>query len=259
MARVRALMRRRLFWAFALVATAVVTLGAQHSVLQPRDPAQKQDEEFAGLVKEWTTRPEFSSPLVDHLPRAAGVPSPKDVLGYHIGAPKKLTYYADILRYYRALEAKSSRVKVLSIGKTDEGREYVVIVLANEDTIKNLEQYRGYLNQIADPRTLGEDQVRQIIGKAKPIYHLMGGLHSGETGHSEMLMELAYRLSVESSPLIKQIRDNLIVTITPVADPDGRDQVRRLVQPSPDRHRQRTGACVRPAVLGQVRFPRQQP
>ncbi len=33
------------------------------------------DEEFARLVKEWTTRPEFSSPLVDHLPRAAGIPT----------------------------------------------------------------------------------------------------------------------------------------------------------------------------------------
>jgi Zinc carboxypeptidase len=225
MARLRALMHRRLFWAFALVTTAVVALGAQHSVLQPRDPTQLQDEEFAHLVKEWTTRPEFSSPLVDHLPKATGgIPSPKDVLGYHIGTPKKLTYYADILKYYRALESKSPRVKVLSIGKTDEGREYVVIVVAGEDAIKNLEQHRGYLNQIADPRTLTEDQVRQIIGKAKPIYHLMGGLHSGETGHSEMLMELAYRLAVESSPLIKQIRDNLIVTITPVADPDGRDR-----------------------------------
>ena len=52
----------------------------------------------------------------------------------------------------------------------------------------------------------------------------MGGLHSGETGPSEMLMELAYRLATETSPLIQQIRDNVIVSITPVADPDGRDR-----------------------------------
>ena len=52
----------------------------------------------------------------------------------------------------------------------------------------------------------------------------MGGLHSGETGPSEMLMELVYRLATETSPLIKQIRDNVIVSITPVADPDGRDR-----------------------------------
>jgi hypothetical protein len=52
----------------------------------------------------------------------------------------------------------------------------------------------------------------------------MGGLHSGETGAPEMLMELTYRLAVDDSALARQIRDNMIVTITPVAEPDGRDR-----------------------------------
>ena len=64
----------------------------------------------------------------------------------------------------------------------------------------------------------------EIVGRAKPLYHLVGGLHSGETGPPEMLMELAYRLAVEDSPLISRIRDNVIVSITPVAEPDGRDR-----------------------------------
>ena len=72
----------------------------------------------------------------------------------------------------------------------------------HEETIKNLETYRGYLAQLADPRKLTEAQAQEVIAKAKPIYHLMGGLHSGETGPPEMLMELAYRLAVEDSPLI---------------------------------------------------------
>jgi hypothetical protein len=217
-------MRRRVLLAFALAWLATVAAPAQQAVVAPRDPAQPQDEEFARRVKEWTTRPEFVSPLVDHLPASAAVPSPKDLLGYYIGTPKKLTYYTDILKYYRALAAKSPRVKVLSIGRTDEDREYVVVVVSDEGTIKNLERYRQSLAQLADPRRLSDADARQIIANAKPIYHLMGGLHSGETGHSEMLMELAYRLAVEDSPLIKQIRANMIVTITPVADPDGRDR-----------------------------------
>ena len=45
-------------------------------------------------------------------PRSPAIPSPKDVLGHHIGEPKKLTYYADILEYYRALAAATPRVKV---------------------------------------------------------------------------------------------------------------------------------------------------
>ena len=186
--------------------------------------AQQMDPEYAKAVKEWTTKPEFMSPLVDHLPKSAKLPSPKDVLGYYVGAPKRLTNYEEIVRYYEMLAAKSPRVKVLDIGKTDEGRECVVVFIGSEESIRNLETYRNYLGQLADPRQLTEDQARQIIAKAKPIYHLMGGLHSGETGPSEMLMELAYRLAAEDSPLIQAIREHVIVSITPAADPDGRDR-----------------------------------
>src|SRR5438874_12278871 len=93
----------------------------------------QNDPEFARLVKEWTTRPEFISPLVDHLPKSADVPSPKDIVGHYVGAPKKLSYYAEITRYYRALAAKSPRVKVLDIGKTDEGRECIVVFIGSEE------------------------------------------------------------------------------------------------------------------------------
>src|ERR1044071_7608678 len=140
------------------------------------------DPEFARLVKEWTTPPEFISPLVDHLPKVAGIPSPKDILGHHIGEPKKLTYYADILKYYRALAAASPRVKIVTIGKSNEGRDLVVVFVGSDESIRNLEQYRTYLGQLADPRTITPQQAAQIVAKAKPLYHLSGGLHSGEVG-----------------------------------------------------------------------------
>lgn len=185
---------------------------------------QPQDEDFARDVKAWTTRPEFLSPLVDHLPRVPGVPTPREILGHHVGAPRQLTHYADIVRYYRALAAATPRVRVMNIGKTDEGRDCVVVAIASEETMRDIERYRGYLAQLADPRGLTEAQAREVIAQAKPIYHVMGGLHSGETGPPEMLMELAYRLATEDSPLVQKIRDNIIVTITPVAEPDGRDR-----------------------------------
>src|SRR3954465_7038657 len=204
-------------------ASAALSESTENKRVAPQAVAS-DDPDFARAVKEWTTRPDFISPLVDHLPKAAGVPSPKDVLGHHIGEPKKLTYYADILKYYRALAAASPRVKVTTIGKSNEGRDLVVVFVGADESIKNLETYRGYLAQLADPRKISDAQAKEIVAKAKPIYHLSGGLHSGEVGPSEMLMELAYRVAVEDSPLVKKIRDNVIVSITPVADPDGRDR-----------------------------------
>ena len=214
---------RASFVGFCLLFCAI-SLPAQQMVTETRDPAQTQDEEFAKLVKEWTTQPYFTSPLVDHLPKVPGVPTPKDVLGYHVGAPAKLTYYADALKFYRALAAATPRVKVETIGQSDEDRELVVVWVSSDENIKDLQRNRDNLAKIADPRGLSDEQVRQLVETTRPHYHLMGGLHSGETGPSEMLMELVYRLATETSPLIKQIREHVIVSVTPQADPDGRDR-----------------------------------
>ena len=213
-----------LYAALVLVLLSGIGAPAQQWVTETRDAKQTQDEDFAKSYKEWTGEARYGSPLVDHLPRVPGIPMPKDVLGYHIGAPQKLTYYADILKYFKALAAATPRVRVETVGKSDEDRELVVVWVSSEANMKNLQQNRDNLARIADPRGMSDAQVRQLIANTKPHYHLMGGLHSGETGPSEMLMELVYRLATETSPYISQIRDNVYVSITPVADADGRDR-----------------------------------
>jgi len=185
---------------------------------------QAMDPTFAEHQKAWTTKPEFSSPLVDHLPASTTVPSPRDVLGHDIGAPRVLDHYDDLLKYYRALAAKSPRVKIVETGKTEEGRATVVVLISSEENIAGVEANRANLSRLSDPRGLSEAQAREIIGRTKPMYVLLGGLHSAETGPPEMLMELAYRLVTEDSPLIGKIRQNVVVGINPATDPDGRDR-----------------------------------
>jgi hypothetical protein len=164
------------------------------------------------------------SPLVDHLPKVSGVPTPKDVLGYYVGEPKRLTRVAEISKYYRALASASKRVKVLSAGTTDEGRECLVAVISDEENIRNLDTLKANLARLADPRSLAPADAKRIIEQSKPVYFLTGGLHSGETGPPEMLMELAYRLAVEESPLYDSIRKNVVVMVNNSSDPDGRDR-----------------------------------
>lgn len=205
----------------AALALVTGSLHAQASVNETRDPNQRQDPEFVSFYKTWT---HHGSPLVDHLPAVAGVPTPKQFLGYYIGAPKKLTYYDKIIGYYRALAKATPRVKVETIGTSDEGRELVVVWVSSEENIKNLAQNRASLAKLADPRGLSESQVRGLIETTKPNYHFLGCLHSGETGPCEMLMELVYRLATETSPLVTQIRSNVIVSVSPAAEPDGRDR-----------------------------------
>lgn len=100
-------MRRTVLRLLSAITLVPAVLSAQQSSLDTRDPNQKQDETYAKNYLEWLASPKHGSPLVDHLPIVPGVPTPRDILGYHIGAPRQLTYYADQLKYYKALAAAS--------------------------------------------------------------------------------------------------------------------------------------------------------
>ena len=188
--------------------------------------AQKLDVEYTAKIKEYTQDARISTELVDHLPASDKVPSPLKFLGRVPGTPDELTYYKDIKAYMEALaKAAPTRAKLFTIGKSEEGRDMIVLAIADEATIKTLDKYKKILADLTDPRKLGEAQAKQMIAAGKPIYWATGNLHSGETGSAEMQMELAYRLIVEETPFIQTIRSNEIVFLTPVAEVDGREKV----------------------------------
>jgi hypothetical protein len=184
--------------------------------------AQQTDEAYTAKILEYTTEPFFLTPLVDHLPASETVPTPLDVLGHIAGAADVLTYPAEIYRYMRAVADASPRVEVFSIGETEEGREMILVVVSDEETIAHLDDYKSMLAQLGDPRVTSEAEADRIIRTAKPIYWATGAIHSGETGSPEMLMELAYRLAVSEDEFVRTIRDSAIVMITPVIEVDGR-------------------------------------
>ncbi len=192
-----------------------------------RSPSQPIDEEYTKKILEYTTEPFFLSPLVDYLPASSRVPTPKAVLGDIAGGPNKLPYSHEVYAYMRMLAKASPRVKVVSIGTTEEGREMIAVAVAAEELLARLDANRADLAKLADPRTIKLDDAaaEKIAARATPIYYITGTIHSPEAGAPTALMELAYRLAVDESPYVKNIRDHLITLITPVVEVDGRDRM----------------------------------
>jgi hypothetical protein len=192
-----------------------------------RDPKQPVDDAYTVKIHKYTTQPFFTSPLVDYLPASKNVPTPEAVLGDVAGAPGILPYAEDVYKYMRLLEKASPRVKVFSIGKTEEGREMIAVAVSSPENLKNLEENRAQLAKLADPRTIKLDDAEadRIVAQAVPVYYITGTIHSPETGAPTALMELAYRLAVDESPYIREIRDGMITLITPVVEVDGRDRM----------------------------------
>src|ERR1700674_5188795 len=191
-----------------------------------RDPGQPIDEEYTRKIREYTTEPFFLSSLVDYLPASATVPTPKAVLGDIAGARNNLPYSKEVYTYMRMLAKASPRVRVFSIGTTEEGREMIAVAVASESLFANLEQNKANLAKLADPRSIKMDDAEagRIVEHTTPVYYITGTIHSPESGAPTALMELAYRLAVDESPYIKNIRDHLITLITPIVEVDGRDR-----------------------------------
>ncbi len=171
-----------------------------------------------------TTEPRFLSPWVDTIPASATVPSPRAFLHRIPGAAGELANSETTYAYFKALAQASPRVKLFTIGRSEEGRDIMLLAIADEAGIGQLDALKAATAALADPRITDEAKAKQLIDTARPIYYFNAGLHSDETGSTESVMELAYRLAVSDTPMISRIRSELVVLINPVSSPDGRDK-----------------------------------
>jgi hypothetical protein len=192
--------------------------GAQQPL--PETPEPGSVEEIAHA----TTESRFLSPWVAYLPASPSVVSPRAFLHRIPGAPGELVNSATAYAYLRALAASSPRARLFTIGRSEEGREIVLLAIADEKGIQDLERLKAATAALADPRRTTAAQAEELVAAARPVYYFNAGLHSDETGSTESVLELAYRLAVSEQPMIRRIRENLVVLINPVANPDGRDK-----------------------------------
>jgi hypothetical protein len=214
---------------------ALLLVGAPDQAAAPAAaPAAAAGEEWTpdtpepgsvDTIARLTTEPRFLSPWVSYVPASDRVPSPEKFLGYLAGAEGKLTHAEAIQGYMRALAASSPRVHVESIGTTEEGRDIVLVAIADEAGIRDLDRLKAATAALADPRRTDPEEAERVIASARPVYYFNCGLHADETGSPEMSLELAYRLAVSERPMIRAIRENVVVLINPVSEPDGRDKM----------------------------------
>ena len=113
---------------------------------------------------------------------------------------------------------------MFTIGRSEEGRDIVLLAITDEKGIANLEHLKAATAALADARKTDAAAAEALLGDARPIYYFNAGLHSDESGSTESVLELAYRLAVSEQPMIRRIRENVVVLINPVANPDGRDK-----------------------------------
>jgi hypothetical protein len=158
--------------------------------------------------------------------RAADVPSPESHLGFRPGADFHLAPWPAVVEYFRKVDEASDRVSVRELGRTTEGRPYVVAVVSAPETIRKLSFYQDLQRRLADPRVSARDSERaDPVDDGKAVVLITCSIHSSETASTLMAMELLHDLAAGDDPATREVLDKTILLLVPSANPDGVDKV----------------------------------
>lgn len=159
-------------------------------------------------------------------PKAGGpVPTPSEVLGFEVGADKKLADYKQIASYFKALAAASPRVQYEVLGKTTLGEEMFMAVISTPENLANKAKYKDIAKKLADPRGMTQQQVDALAAQGKTILLITCNIHSTEIGSSQMAMEWAHQLATMQDPEYLRRLNDAIVLLVPSLNPDGETMV----------------------------------
>ncbi len=164
--------------------------------------------------------------LLPILASHAAPQSPAELFGFQPGDDYKLASYEQMETYYRQLAAESDRVQIREIGETPLGRTLYVLTISSEENLRNLERYRSISEQLARAR-IDTETAEQLAGEGKAVVWIDAGLHATELAHGQMATLLAHRVATEESAEMKAIRDNVILLLMPIMNPDGLEIVRK--------------------------------
>ena len=155
----------------------------------------------------------------------AEVPTPESVIGWKTGEDRKLADWTQIVDYFKKLDAASERVITEDVGKTTQGRPFLVVTITSEANMKRLEEIRRANLRLADPRGLSDEEANRLIATGKTIVGVNHGIHSTEVAANQTSMETAYRLATSQDPAVLDILDKTVIVMLPSHNPDGTQMV----------------------------------
>ena len=158
--------------------------------------------------------------LVPQAP--AQVPHPTEVFGFMPGDDYKLAKYEQMVTYFRLLDEASPRVMMREIGTSVLGRPLYLLYISSRSNLRRLDRWREISEKLARAE-ISDDEARSLADRGKAIVWIDGGLHATEVAGAQMTPLLAYRVATEESPEMRHIRENTILLLMPVMNPDGLD------------------------------------
>lgn len=154
----------------------------------------------------------------------AQVPNPKSHFGFNIGDSYHLANFTQTEIYLKKMAAKSNRMKLQSIGLTEEGRNQYMVIVSDPSNIQQLAKYKNISQRLARAENLTESEASQLAKEGKTVVWIDGGLHATETVGIHQWIESIYQFATRNDEETKRILQNTIILFVH-ANPDGQELV----------------------------------
>jgi hypothetical protein len=155
---------------------------------------------------------------------ARAVTTPKAYFGFDIGDDYCLANYQQLKGYWEKLAQESDRIKVVTIGATEEGRPQLAAIVTSPANHQRLNDYQLISRRLALADGVDQAEARKLSANGKAIIWIDAGIHATETLCPQALIETVYQFLVASDEEALRILDDVIILFVH-ANPDGHDLV----------------------------------
>ncbi len=156
-------------------------------------------------------------------PYRPAVPRPDAITGYAVG--EQHTMYAVMQHYLDTMIATApDRVRVERWGETAEHRPIRALIISDPANLARLDQLRGELAELADPRRTSPARAAEIAARSPAVALFQYSVHGDEPAGFEAAMQVAYQLLASDEPQTLDILKSVVVVLNPSANPDGHER-----------------------------------
>src|SRR4030095_6588417 len=149
---------------------------------------------------------------------------PSAEFGANIGDDYFLATYSQLETYWKKLARESDRLRLVDIGRTEEGRSQWMAIISASGNLRKLGQYRDISRRLALAEGLNDAQARALAAEGRAIVWIDGGLHATEVLGAQQLIETVYQLvSGTDEETRRFLKDVIVLAVN--ANPDGHELV----------------------------------
>ena len=149
---------------------------------------------------------------------------PSAAFGANIGDDYFLATYSQLEAYWKKLAQESDRLRLVDIGRTEEGRTQWMAIVSSPENLQKLDEYKDISRRLSLAEGLNDSQARALAARGKAVVWIDGGLHANEVLGAQQLIETVYQLvSRSDEETLRFLNDVIVLAVH--ANPDGHELV----------------------------------